>query len=61
MFSSVHTDPDDHKYGAKDIRFCTFTLFLFCESQRKVVNFRHHPPVGRRRVLMDFLHVALVA
>ena len=28
-FLSVHIDPPDNKYGAKDIHFCAFTLL--CE------------------------------
>ena len=31
-FSCVHIDLPDNKYGAKDIRFCAFTLFQFCEA-----------------------------
>ena len=31
-FSCVHIDLPDNKYGAKDLRFCAFTLLRFCEA-----------------------------
>ena len=31
-FLCIHVDLPDNKYGAKDIRFCAFTLLRFCEA-----------------------------
>ena len=32
-FLCFHIDLPDNKYGAKDIRFCAFTLLWFCEAR----------------------------
>ena len=43
-FLCVHIDLPDNKYGAKDIRFCAFTLLRFCEAHCWILQRFQKPP-----------------
>ena len=43
-FLSVHIDLPDNKYGAKDIRFCAFTLLRLCEAHCSILERFQKPP-----------------
>ena len=43
-FLSVHTDLLDYKNGAKNIRFCAFTLLRFCEPHCSILQRFQKPP-----------------
>ena len=43
-FLCVHIDLPDNKYGAKDIRFCAFTLLLVCEAHYWILERFQKPP-----------------
>ena len=43
-FLCVHIDLPDNKYGAKDIRFCAFTLLQFCEAHCWILQRFQKPP-----------------